>query len=159
MTWLLIFSLNNTWSGYWTPQWNIIISLQWRHSDRDGVPNHEPHDCLLHRLFRHKLKKTSKLHVTGFCAWNSPVTGEFPTQRASNAENVSIWWRHHANRDCFFSSVLNATTEALHRICLCGWYDMVWLSPGHFLVVIQLLYVSVYVFVTWYQCWFAHPSS
>ena len=21
--------------------------------------------------------------------------GEFPTQRASNAENVSIWWRHH----------------------------------------------------------------
>ena len=26
---------------------------------------------------------------------NSPVTGEFPTQRASNAEIVSIWWRHH----------------------------------------------------------------
>ena len=23
-------------------------------------------------------------------------TGDFPTQRASNAENVSIWWRHHA---------------------------------------------------------------
>ena len=28
-------------------------------------------------------------------AGNSPVTGEFPTQRASNAENVSIWWHHH----------------------------------------------------------------
>ena len=26
---------------------------------------------------------------------NSPVTGEFPAQIASNAENVSIWWRHH----------------------------------------------------------------
>ena len=26
----------------------------------------------------------------------SPVTGEFPAQRASNAENVSIRWRHHA---------------------------------------------------------------
>ena len=26
--------------------------------------------------------------------WNSPVTGEFPAQRSSNAENVSIWWRH-----------------------------------------------------------------
>ena len=24
-----------------------------------------------------------------------PGTGEFPAQRASNAENVSIWWRHH----------------------------------------------------------------
>ena len=22
-------------------------------------------------------------------------TGEFPAQIASNAENVSIWWRHH----------------------------------------------------------------
>ena len=27
---------------------------------------------------------------------NTPVVGEFPAQRASNAENVSIWWRHHA---------------------------------------------------------------
>ena len=26
------------------------------------------------------------------------VTGEFPAQRASNAENVSIWWRHHGKR-------------------------------------------------------------
>ena len=33
--------------------------------------------------------------VTGLCEGNSPVTGEFPVQRASNAENVSIWWRHH----------------------------------------------------------------
>ena len=23
------------------------------------------------------------------------ITGEFPAQSASNAENVSIWWRHH----------------------------------------------------------------
>ena len=26
---------------------------------------------------------------------NSPVTGEFPAQMASNAANFSIWWRHH----------------------------------------------------------------
>ena len=26
---------------------------------------------------------------------NSPGTGQFPAQMASNAENVSIWWRHH----------------------------------------------------------------
>ena len=25
-------------------------------------------------------------------------TGEFPAQRDSNADNVSIWWRHHAKR-------------------------------------------------------------
>ena len=40
-------------------------------------------------------QKTSKLRVTGLCAGNSPGTGEFPPQMASNAENVSIWWRFH----------------------------------------------------------------
>ena len=30
-----------------------------------------------------------------FVGGNSPVTGEFPAQRDSNAENVFIWWRHH----------------------------------------------------------------
>ena len=49
----------------------------------------------LNRLFRRRWKKTSKLHVTGLCARNSPATGELPAQNASNAENVSIWWRHH----------------------------------------------------------------
>ena len=34
--------------------------------------------------------KTSKLRVTGLCEGNSLVTGEFPAQMASNAENISI---------------------------------------------------------------------
>ena len=71
--------------------------LQWRHNGRDSVSNHQPHDCLLNRLFRRKSKNTSKLRVTGLCAGNSPGTGEFPAQMASYAENVSIWWRHHVN--------------------------------------------------------------
>ena len=70
-------------------------ALQWRHNERDGISDHQPHDCLLNRLFRHKSKKTSKLRVTGLCAGNSPETVEFPAQRASNGENVSIWWRNH----------------------------------------------------------------
>ena len=41
-------------------------------------------------------KKPSKLRVTGLCAGNSSVTGEFPAQMPSNAEKFSIWWRHHA---------------------------------------------------------------
>ena len=72
------------------------ILLLWRHNGRDGVSNHQPHDCLLNRLFRRRSKQKSRLRVTGLCAGNSPGTGEFPAQRASNAENVSIWWRHHA---------------------------------------------------------------
>ena len=71
------------------------LSLQWRHNGRDSVSNHQTHDCLLNRLFRRRSKKTSKLRVTGLCAGNSPVTGEFPAQLASYAKNVSIRWRHH----------------------------------------------------------------
>ena len=55
------------------------------------------HVCLLNRLFRRRSKKTAKLHFTGLCVGNSPVTCEFPAQMASKAENVSIWWRHHAD--------------------------------------------------------------
>ena len=70
---------------------------RWRHNGPDSVSNHQPHDRLLKRLFRRRSKKTSKLRVTGLCAGNSPGTGEFPAQMASNAENVSIWWRHHVH--------------------------------------------------------------
>ena len=71
------------------------VTLQWRHNELDGVLNHRRLGCLLNRWFRRRSKKASKLRITGLCEGNSPVTGEFPAQRASNAENVFIWWRHH----------------------------------------------------------------
>ena len=46
-------------------------------------------------LLRRRWKKTSKFRVPGFYVGNSPLTGEFPAQKASYAEAVSIWWRHH----------------------------------------------------------------
>ena len=72
------------------------MPLRWRHNGCDSVSNHQPHDCLLNRLFRRRSKKTSKLRVTSLCVGNSPGTGEFPAQMASNADIVSIWWRHHS---------------------------------------------------------------
>ena len=86
-----------------TVTWNVSLSLQWRHYGRDSVSNHQPHDCFLNRLFRHRSKKTSKLRVTGLCAGNSPEAGEFPAQMASNAENASIWWRHHDDCESYTS--------------------------------------------------------
>ena len=50
----------------------IITALHWRHNDHDGVSNHQPHGCLLNRLFRRRWKKTSMLRVTGLCVGNSP---------------------------------------------------------------------------------------
>ena len=66
------------------------IALQWRRNGHDGVSNHHSQQCLLSRLFGRRAKKTSKLHVTGLCAGNSPINGEFPAQMASIAENI-LW--------------------------------------------------------------------
>ena len=116
-------------SNFWYRITDIMtsqLSLQWRHNERDGVSNHQPCDCLHNRLFRRRSKKTSKLRVTGICMGNSPVTGEFTAQKASHAENVSIWWRHHGDKgqqECR----RQATTS--HDSSKCVRYHMV--SPGH----------------------------
>ena len=115
----------------WTPRVITVAatmmktSLQWRHNQHDGVSNHQPHDCLINRLFRSRSKKTSKLCVTSLCAGTSLVTGEFPTQRGSDAENVSIWWRHHAaahsvgNKNDFATQVVsNAEPRCSHVVHL-----------------------------------------
>ena len=76
-----------------------ISSLQWRHDEHDSVSNHKPHACLLNRLFKAQIKENIKAPRHWW-----PVTSEFPAQRASNAENISIWWRHHDIRDNNFSA-------------------------------------------------------
>ena len=50
----------------------VHAPLRWRHDGCDGVSNHQPHDCLLNRLFRRRSKETSKLRVTGLGPVNSP---------------------------------------------------------------------------------------
>ena len=82
VTWYLLLARKS-------PACISLFLLLWRHNGCDSVLNHQPHDCLLNRLSRRRSKKTSKLHVTGLCAGNSPGT--------SNAENVFIWWRHHVS--------------------------------------------------------------
>ena len=77
---------------YWP---TLSIFLQWRHNGSDGVSNNQPRDCSLKRSFGCRSKNAPKLPVTGLFQGNSPMTGEFLAQRASNVENVSIWWRHH----------------------------------------------------------------
>ena len=90
--------------------WNCpTLECHWRNSDycslhwntTGGRHTHQAHvvnqSSICARLKRHDgrtPKKISKLRVTGLCAGNSPVTGWIPAQRARNAENASIWWRH-----------------------------------------------------------------
>ena len=51
-----------------------------------GASNHQPHDCLLNRLFGRRWKKTSKLRVTGRCAGNSPGPVNSPHKRPVTRE-------------------------------------------------------------------------
>ena len=69
---------------------SVSWTLQWR-NERNGVSNHWGHDCLLNILFRRRSKKTPKLRVTSLGEGNSPVTGEFPAQRA----RVTRKWFHY----------------------------------------------------------------
>ena len=67
---------------------------------------------------RRMSKKTSKLRVTGLCAGNSSATDEFPAQMASDAENVSIWWRHHAVGNIVFLILMKFTPIAATGIII-----------------------------------------
>ena len=92
----------------------VLKTLQWRYNERDGILEHWRLDCLLNRVFRRRSKKTPKLRVTGLCEGHSPVTGELPAKRPSNAETVPIWWRHHSLGECI--SDLRITENAADLI-------------------------------------------
>ena len=71
-------------------------------------------------------EKTSKLRVTGLCARNSSLTGEFPTQRGSNAEmfpfddvvmNASeLILKDMYDIDICQTTILHATMRGLYAI-------------------------------------------
>ena len=67
------------------------MTLHWRHDERDAVSNHQPHDCLPNVYSGPDEKENIK------APRHWPLCGDrwIPRTMASNAENVSIWWRHH----------------------------------------------------------------
>ena len=70
-------------------------------------------------VYLHKSKKASKLRVTGLCAGNSPEAGEFSAKMASNAESVSIWWRHHVPEHIFnFRAIICSFSNTLQLVQL-----------------------------------------
>ena len=126
-----IFEIRQSW-GYGSADFFRWISVRWRIKVGDGVLSHQPHDCSPKHLFRRRSRKASKLRVTGICEGNSPVTGECSAQRASNAENVSIWWHHHVSTYFPWSypdSILDHTayTNSLFISHLLLAYDVEWL--------------------------------
>ena len=71
---------------------NTHTALQWRHNGCDGVSNHRRLDYLHNRC-----SGTDQRRHQNFAslAFGRGIHQWFPSQRASNAENIAIWWRHH----------------------------------------------------------------
>ena len=133
------------------PQYNHNQTLlQWHYNERNGVLNHRRIDCLL----RCRSKKTTKLRVTGLCDGNSPVTDEFPSQRASYAENVSIWWHHDGVKFCYNLDASKNHNERndvsnKQRVLMHGHQ---WWNVRHGLCHIYMIYVYIWVVYSFFCC-------
>ena len=95
--------------------------LQWRHNARDGVLNHQPHDCLLNHLFRRRSKKTSKFHVTGPLCGEFTGHREFPTQRVSKMfpfDDVIIKIMHTVRTFVWFGLLLADYRPPIMYVCM-----------------------------------------
>ena len=119
-------------------KFNFGSSLQWRQYGRTGVSNHQPRHCLLNRIFRRRSNKTSKLRVTGLCVGNSLVTDESPAQMASNAGNVSIWWRHHVLIPFCRSLLPTITQKRFDKKWVTKWKNNI--APYFIAVIIWIFY-------------------
>ena len=75
--------------------WGVKTSPKRRHHnyvvhERHGVSNHQQINLFMLTIRKHQ---TPEILVP--CEGNQPVTGEFPSQRTSNAESVSMAWRRY----------------------------------------------------------------
>ena len=97
---------------------------RWRHIGCDSVSNHQPHDCLLNSLFRHRSKKTWKLASLVFVLgilWpvNSPYKGPV-TRKMFPFDDVimkNVWHDHTGGKYRQLGEVLCITPcDGLHDI-------------------------------------------
>ena len=77
-------------------------------------------------------------------------TGEFPAQMANNAENVSIWWRHHGG-NCYAGYMMLIIFELgqhAEPIRL-----SIWISNSSSCLCIHLAAVAKHGIINWKQNW------
>ena len=78
------------------------ISLQWRHNWSQITSLIIVHSTVYSGAYQRKIKAPRHWPLCG------EFTGEFSPQMASNAENGSIWWRHHVRLPYYLlSSMFN----------------------------------------------------
>ena len=102
---------------------NIILdtgAVQGHYSDVIMSGTASQITSIAHSFVQVQINETSKLYITDLCERNPPVTGGFPSQRACDEENVSIWWRHYV-RNMRFMHIVHASLciiVVMHRLVL-----------------------------------------
>ena len=111
--------------------WDVdaeMYSLQWRHNGRDGVSNHQPHDCLLSRIFRRKSKKNqsfpSLAFVRGIHRWPVNSPHKWPvTRKMFPLDDLMMFENNRSYRvsSSWFNFLINTSLQQLvmeiKRIC------------------------------------------
>ena len=68
------------------PRLRFLQPVQRRHNEHGGVSNRPGVSSVWSTFVHAHVKEISKFRIAGLCEGNPPVTGRFPSQRASNAE-------------------------------------------------------------------------
>ena len=112
-----IWDFSNSVSSIYMFEFYITVTSEWARWCLKS-----PAARLFTQSFIQTPRKISKLRMTGLCAGKSTVTGEFPAQMASIAENVSIWWRHNESikhlvfeATCISVACMQSYCECSHR--------------------------------------------
>ena len=135
-----------------------IVALLWRHNGRDGVSNHQTHDCLLNRWFR------SLAFVLGIHRWpaNSPHKGPV-TQKMFPFDDVIIYsWCGNVRGmpDIIHKGIVASSRIAVYFVCGKFFHNQVRIMLGCMMTEqdLQLIpvsdeYLSVFVGLHFTNSW------
>ena len=94
-------------------------SLQRRLNVRDGVLSHQPHDCLLNRLFadhRKRQKSASLSFVRGIHRWPVISPHKWPVTRKKSFHRMTSSWSSRNNNLLFFGYYTTAHQIWAHAV-------------------------------------------
>ena len=110
-----------------------MLSLQWRHKGRDGVSNHQPHHCLLNRLFRRRSGKNQSSASLAFVReihrWPVNFPHKWPvTWKMFPFDDVIIpWLRNTVRPICsLWYNIRVSGTNMFTNLCLYQNYGWLW---------------------------------
>ena len=132
---------------------NLVLGYSWNHYN-DVIMSKIASQItsltqLITQLF---IQARIKQNITGLCVGTSPGTGEFPTEMASNAENVSIWWRHHVSSTIETSAqqtVLGSNPEHYGMTPHQSYNIIHYVSGIYDKLYICEIYVMWYLYICW----------